>query len=187
MNNEWEHVQSNSKHFFNYMYNALTQENMASQPTYKYPELIRQKIRCYKERVGDRRRAQFGFIYLVSQDEGSKSYNEETPKWHNGKKVHAETLLLEKFDEHYDAFCVKYGDPKMLILYSWIVPCTDCIAEIKSKLDSSRFAKIPQKVVAYTTKGTFVPGCNEDIAKEAFRDTSITLYRCKYRTKKIQK
>ena len=170
------------------MYNVLTQENMASQPTHKYLELIHQKIRCYKEKVGDRRRSQFGFIYLVSQDEGSKSYyNEESPKWCNRKKVHAEILLLKKLDEQYDAFCVKYGDPEMLILYSWIVPCTDCIAEIKSKLDSSRFAKIPQKVVAYTTKGTFVPGCNEDIAKEAFRGTNITLYRCKYRTKKIQK
>lgn len=160
---------------------------MASQLTYKYQELIRQKIRCYKEKVGDHGRSQFAFIYLVSQDEGSKSYNEETPKWRKGKKVHAEILLLEKFDEQYDAFCIKYGDPKMLILYSWIVPCTDCTAKIISRLDLSRFAEIPERVVAYTTKGKSVPGCNEDIAKEAFRGTNITFCRCKYRTKKLRK
>ena len=127
---------------------------------------------------------QFAFICLISYDERSELFNKETPKWHNSKKVHAEELLLRKLDKQYDAFCCQYGKPKALILYSWIVPCTDCTAKIISTLESSRFVEIPERVVAYTTKGLRVRGCSEATAQEAFSGKNITFYSCKYHTKK---
>ena len=159
---------------------------MAAQPTTKYQELIRQKIRQHKEKFSDRRRSQFAFICLISQDKGSKSYK-DIPKWRNGRKVHAEVLLLDKLDEQYEAFCLEYGKPKVLIVYSWIVPCTNCTDRIICKLESARFAEIPERVVGYTTKGKSVPGCNEATTIEAFAATNIQLFPCTYHAKKLKK
>ena len=145
----------------------------------KYRELIYNIITHFNGIAAFRHGgSQFAVICLIPKGKGSKSYSAETPEY--GKKIHAEILLLDKLDRQYEDFYKEHGTPKALILYTWIVPCTDCTKAIISKLKSPRFANIPDKVVAYTTRGTRVRKCNEAVSKKAFSATDMSFCHCKY-------
>ena len=95
--------------------------------------------------------------------------------------VHSEIQILDRLDSLYNAYKAKHNGrpPKALLLYSWIVPCTGCTDKIIAKLTSEPFKSIQTKVVAYTTCGTYVPGCNVNETKNKFKNTGIDLIRIK--------
>ena len=148
----------------------------------EYKKEIRKIIETFQWMGRMHDRAQFAVTCLVPRDSGvDNKYNPAVPMGND----HAEILLLGHLnpkESDYDDFVSKHGEPKALILYSWIVPCVDCTREIITTLNSSKFSKIPDLVVAYTTKGRGVPGCDEKKSIEEFSATRITFYRYKYET-----
>lgn len=121
---------------------------------------------------------QFAVLRLISE-EGEVLDITAIPKVHGDEEKHAEPQLLDEVVK-YREFCNGHGKPKVLILYSWIVPCRNCTQAIIDKLQSSLFVDIQDRVVVYTTQGKCVPHCDEEESKTKFSSTTITFFRCEY-------
>lgn len=90
------------------------------------------------------------------------------------EEKHSEQGVLQNMDVVYNSFISEYNsEPQALVFYSWIVPCVDCTDDIINKLTQEPYKDIPTKVVAYTTKGTLVPGCNEAYTVQTLKQTNI--------------
>ena len=136
----------------------------------------------------------FAFSYKPSQSEGQPIlYESETfspkPKQFNNYIIarpddigdntkHAEEVILENFDELWDAYENKNSNqtPASIILYSWIMPCEDCTEDIIKKLSNR---DIPVTIVYTIPWRKENPGKSRKRFKE--KGISVKHVRCPYR------
>ena len=123
---------------------------------------------------------EFAVLYLLPEQPNSYSHAIPEVQDDSETRKHAEQQLLEKLDQLYTDYDNKHGRPTALILYTWIVPCEECTMAIIAKLELSPFAEISSRVVAYTTNGKGVPGCNVATSQKMFNDANIDFLPCKY-------
>ena len=95
------------------------------------------------------------------------------------RRTHAERFLLENLDNLFYAFNYKHKEtPSIILLYTWITPCSNCTKLIKDKLCAPPYKRIP-KVVVYTTNTRVRGDTVEDVeeAKESLRKAGIRVQR----------
>ena len=94
---------------------------------------------------------------------------------------HAEIILLERFDDLWQSF-VQLHTPSLILIFSWIMPCTDCTEAI---IAFSRRVAEYQVIVVFKCNCTYNSQwnsreINENNRKKLSQQNNIEIYHVPY-------
>lgn len=97
-------------------------------------------------------------------------------------KIHAEQVIMEKFQqESLNNYLRQEGSlPEYIILYSWLMPCKDCVDILIEKFTSLKDATGIELIVAYTSDWIEEAQHISSASKYRLRRTIRTLKRVQY-------
>ena len=94
------------------------------------------------------------------------------------RSVHAEEMILTEFDSLFSAYRRVEGcDPTYIVLYSWMMPCSDCTSAIIVQSNKHLNSQI---VVVYTIDWTEISEQENDDNRVRLRAAGIKVQRVKY-------
>ena len=141
---------------------------------------------------------EYAFSYKPFQNGGRpKLYKNETsspkmdefnnyiiarPEDIRGDTKHAEEMILENFDELWEAYKNKNSNqtPASIMLYSWIMPCEDCTEAIIKELSNLGIPVTIVYTIPWRKKGKQIQGKK---SRKRLKDNGISVehVRCPYR------
>ncbi|XP_052806536.1 uncharacterized protein LOC128235775 [Mya arenaria] len=98
--------------------------------------------------------------------------------------IHAEDISLGHMQRLWNNYINRFQQrPTLVLLYSWIMPCEQCVQLILNYFNSEPYASVPHRVVAHTTEGYFLPYMSEEgnaNSRERLRNAGIRVltHRC---------
>ena len=96
-------------------------------------------------------------------------------RFRNKKKIrHAERFLLDKQGILISNYTRHHGKPQLIVLYSWLMPCSDCTTRI-----IRAFKNRTNVILAYTSN-YHTKTCTMKRDKKKLEEANITLIRVKY-------